>query len=221
MFHVGGFMAAMVNGREPAVTGEVEVFLPETSKVPAAAGSRRATAHVAIPPAEAFPPGARVFGTTSSSASISAAASATEGVPTAAPTAPEGCGTRTAASAPAGWVRTGTPSRAAAPTIPGSSPLASTVATSSTSAASSPAPLNTASIRANTTSPGAPRRAPTPTTRLRAPDSGPVPTDAPVIGGVLPFRSKRLGGAREEAGPLRIRKRAAGEVRWTPPVRTP
>jgi len=206
-------MAVMVNGRGPSVTRGVEVFSPETGNDGRTAGNRRATAQVASPLPTAF-------STTSSSASISAAASATDGVPTAPAAAPDGLGTRTVASAAAGYVTTGTPSRAAAPTIPGSSAFASTVATSTTSAVRSPAPCRVSSIRPYTSPSGAPRRAPTPTTRFRAPGSG-----VGVVMAEPAFHIKRWGVElfrirSRTRRPYGSRIRACGWVRATP-VRTP
>ncbi len=145
MCFVGGSMAAMVNGSTPFVDAEVT---PE--------GHRRATAQVAEADFR--------LGTSSSPPSMRAAASATEPVPTASRGAVEGWGTVTPASSPAVYDRRGTPRRAAAPVIPGSSALVSSVTSSTTSPAAHPASSSVLRISPSTSSAGAPRRAPTPTT---------------------------------------------------------
>lgn len=124
-------------------------------------GSRRTTAQVTI---GARPRGADFrFGTRSSPPAASAAASATDGVPTAASGAPDGPGTSIRASSPAGYVRSGTPSAAAAATMPGSSALVSTVTSSATLDGESPAPCRVSRISPRISSTGAPLDAPTPT----------------------------------------------------------
>lgn len=104
-----------------------------------------------------------LFGTRSSPPAASAAASATDGVPTAASGAPDGFGTAIPASRPAAYPRTGTPSRAAAPTIPGWSALASTVARPTTESGGSPASRRVSSISPSTSPAEAPLLAPIPT----------------------------------------------------------
>ncbi|CAM5692586.1 hypothetical protein SBADM41S_01891 [Streptomyces badius] len=182
---VGGFMAAMVNGREPAVTGEVEVFLPETSKVPSAAGRRRATAQVATPFRRPLPRRLPARGAGGS----------------APPARPPRSARRPPCDRHRPHRRLPTPAdgshpdRCAAPPPDGCAPAPRARQSADdprlvplgvdcghlhhVRLGSSPAPLNTASISANTASPETPRRAPTPTTRLRAPDSVWGPRDAP------------------------------------------
>lgn len=104
------------------------------------------------------------FGTRSSPPSASAAASATDGVPTAASGAPDGFGTVIDASRSGAYVTSGTPRRCAAPTIPGSCAFASTVASAEMLSAESPASRRVSSTRPRTSSRGAFLEAPTPTT---------------------------------------------------------
>ncbi len=135
---------------------------PTTASRPRA--TRRTTAQVAM----AGWPSARSdfrFGTRSSPPPTSAAASATDGVPTAARGASEGLGTSTAANSSAQYVTSGTPRRRAASTMPGSSDLASTVASWARDARDSPASRTALSTSPSTSSTGAPLDAPTPTTR--------------------------------------------------------
>ncbi len=130
-------MAAMVNGSAPFVDARV------TSTVP-----RRATAQVADPDFR--------LGTSSSPPSMSAAASATDPVATAVRDTADGCGTRTWARAFAGYDRTGTPRRAAAPVIPGSSARVSSVARATTSAAAAPASASVLRMSPSTSSAATP-----------------------------------------------------------------
>ena len=97
-----------------------------------------------------------------------AAASATDGVPVAAATPADGCGTSIRASSAAANARTGSPRRAAAPTTPGSSAFEATVASAASRCAVSPADRRHSSTRPATSSTDTPRPAPTPATRSRA-----------------------------------------------------
>jgi len=97
--------------------------------------------------------------------STSAAASATLGVPTARRTTSLGLGTGTAASRPAGKVTTGQPRSAAAASKPGSSAFTSAVAIYRTDSADSPSSASVPSMSWPICSAGAPRLAPTPTSR--------------------------------------------------------
>lgn len=164
--------ARLVVSRVVAVVYRLHGHHVQAAPAPTRAGTRT-TAQVA----RAAPPSGRDFrfGTSSSPPRASAAASATDGVPTAASGAADGCGTGTPARKAAGYARTGTPSRAAASVIPVSRARLSTVASSTTSAADSPAPHSVSSIRRSISAAETPGRAPTPTTRA---DAGCAPEGA-------------------------------------------
>lgn len=141
------------------------------------------------------------FGTRSSPPPASAAASATDGVPSAASGAPDGFGTGTAASSAAGYPLRGTPSRAAAPAIPASPVLLSTVASSTTERGESPASRSVVPISPSTSATATPERAPTPTTSL---GSRPRPGCSGSCPGCAKYRSDRLC-----KGPWRCSSRSA------------
>ena len=93
-----------------------------------------------------------------------AAASATDGVPTASLTIPLGLGTGIAASTSAGKARSGTPSAAASSTMAGSPALRSTVATHPTESTESPACSSASTASWCSASGSAPLLDPTPST---------------------------------------------------------
>lgn len=103
------------------------------------------------------------FGTSRVPPQASAAASATDGVPTARAGAADGFGTAIRVNSPAGYPRTGTPSRAAAATIAGRPAAVATVASSTTDSGGRPASRSVAAISASTSAVDAPLLAPTPT----------------------------------------------------------
>ncbi len=141
------------------------------------------------------------FGTRSTPPPASAAASATDAVPTAASGALDGWGTGMPASRAAAYPRTGTPSCPAAPAIAGVSALVSTVASSTTEPGASPASRRVSSISPSTSPTEAARLAPTPTTRARSaggasPGGGMSPAEgAGSDGGVSPGGAACTGSA--------------------------
>ncbi len=108
-------------------------------------------------------------------AASSAAASATDAVPVLASGSVDGFGTGTAASSSAVNPRTGTPSRAAAATIPGSAVRASSVPTDRTRSTASPASRSAAPISPSTSSTATPALAPMPRCTSGVPSDSKAP----------------------------------------------
>ena len=193
---------------------------PTTARCPSGP-ARRATATVASPdrrfsttrPTRARPP-----------AAARAAASATEGVPTAASTTSLGFGTGIAARTSAGKVRSGTPSAAANSTMAGSAAFRSTVATHPTASTESPAAANVSMASRCSASGSAPLLDPTPRTsdlgrRTTSPAPGSTSRSVTTTWCLPPPTSgSRRAGDRGRRSGLRAAASRPGLGRWRQPA---